>query len=213
VIYHVLNRGVGRRSLFDKPDDYAAFLRVMVQAQARHPIRLLAFCLMPNHWHLLLWPKRDGELSTHLHWLTLTHTQRLHAHHHTMGTGHIYQGRFKSFPVAEDDHFLRVARYVEGNAWRADLVTAASEWRWGSLWQRRHGDEEVGAMLSPWPVAKPRRWDDLLTTPQGETELAEVRRSVVRGAPFGEEEWRTRVAEELGLTSTLRPKGRPRCVR
>jgi len=100
-VYHVLNRAVGRAKLFSKQGDYAAFLNVLSQADDFVPMRLLAYCLMPNHWHLVLWPKKDGDLSEYLRWLTVTHTQRWHAHHHTSGTGSLYQGRFKSFPVQE----------------------------------------------------------------------------------------------------------------
>jgi hypothetical protein len=88
-------------------------------------MRLLAYCLMPNHFHLLVWPRADGDLSQFLRWLTVTHTQRWHAHHRTAGTGHLYQGRFKSFPVQSDEHFLTVCRYVERNALRANLVGRA----------------------------------------------------------------------------------------
>ncbi|HUG92188.1 MAG TPA: hypothetical protein VML55_15210, partial [Planctomycetaceae bacterium] len=85
---------------------------------------------MPNHWHLVVWPAGDGDLSEYMRWLTVTHTQRWHAAHHTSGTGALYQGRFKS------EHFLTVCRYVERNALRANLAGSAEAWRWGSLWQR-----------------------------------------------------------------------------
>ena len=112
-VYHVLNRGNGRLPIFHKDRDYEAFLGILAETQQHVPeVRLLAYCLMPNHWHLVLWPTADGELSDFMHWLTLTHTQRWHAHYHTTGGGHLYQGRFKSFPVASDEHFLTVGRYV-----------------------------------------------------------------------------------------------------
>src|SRR5262245_2962950 len=104
-VYHVLNRGNARRAFLHKPADFDAFLRVLAEAKQQVPMRLLAFCLMPDHWHLVLWPKADGELSRFVGWLSLTHTQRWHAHYHNTGAGHLYQGRFKSFPVQEDDHF------------------------------------------------------------------------------------------------------------
>src|SRR6266850_1096513 len=98
-------------------------------------MRVLAYCVMPNHWHLVLWPRADGDFSHYVGWLTLTHTQRWHAYQHTVGTGHLYQGRFKSFPVQTDEHVLTVCRYVERNPVRAGLVPQAEHWRWGSLWQ------------------------------------------------------------------------------
>jgi putative transposase len=112
----VLNRRVGRLRLFEESADYAAFEKILTEAHAQTRIRITAYCLMPNHWHLLLWPRRDGELSEVLRWITVTHTQRWLAHHQTSGTGPVYQGRFKSFPVQTDEHFLMVARYVERNA-------------------------------------------------------------------------------------------------
>jgi putative transposase len=111
--------------LFEKPADYAAFEKILAEAHAQTRIRIAAYCLMPNHWHLLLWPRRDSELSEILRWITVTHTQRWHVQHDTAGTGSVYQGRFKSFPVQTDEHFLTVARYVERNALRAKLVKQA----------------------------------------------------------------------------------------
>ena len=132
LVYHVLNRGVARLPLFEKPADYDAFLRVVAAALDRCPMRILAFALMPNHWHFVVWPESDGHLTTFFRWLTHTHTMRWHAHYHNVGTGHVYQGRFKSFPVAGDDHYLQLCRYVERNALRARLVNRAEDWRWGS---------------------------------------------------------------------------------
>src|SRR5947199_4939589 len=104
LVYHVLNRAVARLPLFHKAGDYEAFERVLIEAQAEVPTRLLAYCLMPNHWHMVLWPEKDGELSDFVRWLTHAHSMRWQAHFHTGGTGHIYQGRFKSFPIETDEH-------------------------------------------------------------------------------------------------------------
>jgi putative transposase len=104
-------------------------------------MRLLSYIVLPNHWHLVVWPQRDGELSSYAQWLTVTHVRRWHAHHHSGGTGPVYQGRFKSFPVETDDHFLTVCRYVERNARRANLVARAENWRWSSLWHRCHATQ------------------------------------------------------------------------
>src|SRR5579864_4498621 len=132
LVYHVLNRANGRLRLFKKDDDYLAFQRVLVLAHERTPIRVLGWCLMPNHWHLVLWPQRDGQLTAFTRWLTLTHAQRWKHAHDAVGHGHLYQGRFKSFPIEQDDHLLTVLRYVERNPVRGKLVAAAERWRWGS---------------------------------------------------------------------------------
>ncbi len=210
VVYHVLNRAVARLPLFQKAGDFEAFERVMCQAMERQPIRLLAFCLMSNHWHMLLWPRADGDLTRFVRWLTHTHTMRWHAHYQTSGTGHLYQGRFKSFPVETDEHFLTVARYVERNAVRANLVKGAEKWRWSSLWQRLNPGHPLGALLHPWPVPQPNKWLAYVNAAQTDAELAALRRAVQRGSPFGSEHWQQRVAKRLGLEFTLRPRGRPR---
>ncbi len=215
VVFHVLNRSVGRITLFSDEDDYAAFERVLAQAQERLPMRLLGYCLMPNHWHLVVWPRRDGDLSEWMRWLTVTHTQRWHAHHHSAGTGPVYQGRFKSFPMQSSPHLLTVVRYVERNALRAGLVNKAEDWRWGSLWRwvnRRQRLEDVPE-LSTWPAgagAKPRNWTRVVNRPLTKQELEAMRISAQRGRPVGSERWVARTAVKLGLESTLRPRGRPR---
>lgn len=211
--YHVLNRAVGRGTLFKKHGDYAAFEQVLKQAWDRLGTRIVCYCLMPNHWHLVLWPRKDDELSEFMRWLTVTHTQRRHAHYRSAGTGPIYQGRFKSFPIQRNDHFLTVCRYVERNALRANLAKRAEEWPWGSLWQRREvkgEDREFLLTTSAWPVKPPRNWLALVNRAETPESLDAVRGSVVRGAPYGGELWRQRVAIKLGLTSSLRPRGRPR---
>jgi putative transposase len=209
LVYHVLNRANARRPLFDTDGDYAAFERVLAAARARYPVAVLAYCVMPNHWHLVLRPEHDRALSAFTGWLALTHTQRWHAHRHTAGSGHLYQGRFKSFPVEADQHFLTVCRYVERNALRAGLVGRAEDWRWGSLWRRERGAGEDQDLLTAWPVPVPSDWLAWVNGPQTAAEVEAVRRCVVRGRPFGSDGWSAATAQRLGLQSTLRPLGRP----
>src|SRR5713226_2761660 len=159
LVYHVLNRAVARLPLFQKDADFQAFERIMAEALTEHPTRLLAYCLMPNHWHVVLWPRRDDELTAFLRWLTHTHTMRWHAHYHSAGTGHLYQGRFKAFAIeADESHLYAVLRYVERNALRAGLVKRAEDWRWGSLWRRAHTQAVPPLELHPWPVPLPADW-------------------------------------------------------
>lgn len=210
LVYHVLNRRVGRLSLFEKAADYAAFEKILEQVSDRTQTRIAAYCLMPNHWHLVLWPRHDGELSEVLRWITVTHTQRWHAHRQSAGTGPVYQGRFKAFPVQTDEHFLAVARYVERNALRAKLVVRAEEWQWASLWRREQGTPKLCTFLSEWPVQRPRNWVARVNQPETAAELEALRCSVQRGRPFGDDTWVERVAKRLGLESALRPRGRPK---
>ena len=209
-VYHVLNRANARMTIFKRDADFEAFEKVLTEAVERTQTRLLAYCLLPNHWHLVVWPREDGELSQFVGWLTLTHTQRWHADRQSAGSGHVYQGRFKSFPIQEDEHLYAVGRYVERNAQRANLTVRAEQWRWGSLHRWLRGSAADKRLLAPWPVPRQAGWLEHVNTPQTEAELAAVRRSVNRGIPFGSDSWTTHAIRRLGLESTLRPRGRPR---
>ena len=209
-MYHVLNRANAQIRLFDHAEDYEAFERVLVEAHQRLDMRTLSYCLMPNHWHMVLWPRRDGDLSEFMRWLTVTHAQRWHAFHGTVGSGHIYQGRFKSFPIQSDEHLLTVYRYVERNALRAGLVQCAEDWRWCSLWRRRFGSAEAKSLLVDGPVFLPGNWTATVNSAQTQQELSSLVCCISRGQPFGSQRWTKRIASRLGLGSTLRPRGRPR---
>jgi putative transposase len=219
LIYHCLNRRVGRARIFHKPEDYAAFERVMAHALEGEAVKLLAYCIMPNHWHLLLRPEEDGQLGRFMQRLTTTHTRRYKEHYHQVGQGHLYQGRFKSFPVQDDRHFLTVARYVERNALRAGLVERAEQWPWGSLARRMEPPAETEAeseseakcnfTLSPWPVRRPADYLQWTNEAQTAAEQDALRMSIARGRPFGDSRWQAEVTRRLGLESAYRPVGRP----
>ena len=209
-IYHVLNRAVGRGTIFEDEDDYAAFLRCIEHAQRRQAMRILSYVLMPNHFHLMLWPMKDDELSRFMRLLTVTHTNRWHAHHHSTGSGPLYQGRFKSFPIQADDHLLTVLRYVERNPLRARLVKRAQQWRWGSL-----HDHDAGALppwlmqTRDWPVARRSDWVTWVNLPQTNKEEQAIRQCILRGRPLGSEKWVKKTTDRLKLHSAFRDRGRP----
>jgi len=209
LVYHVLNRAVARLPLFRKEADYAAFEQVLREAQDRHPTRILAWCLMRNHWHFVLWPREDGELTAFVRWLAHTHAMRWHVAHGTVGGGHLYQGRFKSFPVQQDGHFLTVCRYVERNALTAGAARRAQDWRFGSLWVREQGRPELRALLAEWPVDRPADWVRRVNEPWTGKELERVRASATRGRPYGGKGWQEQMVRKLGLEHTVRSEGRP----
>ncbi len=166
---------------------------------------------MPTHSHLVLRPKEDGQLSEFLRLLTVTHTQRWHAHRHSAGTGPVYQGRFKCFPIQQDGHFLTVCRYVERNPVRANRVQSAGEWPWSGLGKRSLRRPPAWLLaMSQWPVDPPSRWNAWVNRAETAAELDALRESVKRGRPYGEPKWQKRTAARLGLESTLRPRGRQR---
>lgn len=210
MVFHVLNRGVGRMKLFQNDSDYLAFERVIAETLKVQPIRICGYCLMPNHWHLLLWPERDNDLAAFMQRLTITHVARWQRQRRRVGFGHIYQGRFKSFPVSKDKYFHDVARYIERNAQRARLVKRAPDWRWSSLWRKEHETVDDDWRLSGWPVPRPRTWNKLVSAPQDVSELKALRECIRRGRPYGPADWVASTAAELGLEPSLRPRGRPR---
>jgi len=213
MVFHVLNCGVARMQVFEKAGDYQAFERVLKETLEEAPMRICAYCLMPTHWHLLLWPEHDGDLATFMQRLTITHVRRWQENRHCVGLGHVYQGRYKSFPVEEDEHFLAAARYVERNALRANLVLRAEEWRWSSLWSRCCGGVGEKPVLAGWPLDLPKDWVERVNRADNEKELEALRRSVQRGRPYGASEWQRRIAKRLGLESAYRSAGRPRIAR
>lgn len=212
-VFHVLNRSVARLTLFEKPEDYAAFMQVVEETWEKVPLPILAMTVMPNHWHFVVRPTTDTQLTEFFQRLTVTHTMRWHAHYETGGTGHLYQGRFKSFPVQSDEHLLMVMRYVERNPLRAGLVQRAEEWRFGSAWARQQKRNAPAWLEKPTDPQLPRQWRALVNQPQTDAELAAVRKSIVRGTPLGDEQWTSNTAARLSLESTTRPRGRPRSTK
>ena len=197
-VYHVLNRGAKRGLLFANASDYRAFEELLGEAAKRVPIRILAYCLMPNHWHLLLWPLQDGDLSRYVKWLTTTHACRWARNRECIGNGAVYQSRFKSIPIEKGPHLLWTWRYVERNALRAELVSRAEDWEWSSL--RRRMDTPTDQWLDHGPVPLPPNWAEIVNVPQTNAEIEQFRKRVKEGKPFGRNQW---------LPDGDTPRGRP----
>jgi len=209
-LYHALNRGNLRAEIFKKQEDYVAFEKILAEALAIHQVQLFGYLLMPNHYHLVLRPLVDGEMSRFMSWVGGTHTMRYLAHYHTSGMGHVYQQRYKSFPIQDDDHFLVVCRDVERNALRANLVKHAEQWQRSSLWRWMQKPEPEPKLLSPWPLPRLPKWVARVNEPLTKNELKAVRLSANRGRPLGHEGSVESTARRLNLESTMRPRGRPR---
>jgi putative transposase len=197
-VYHVLNRGAKKGLLFGKSSDYLGFEKLLVEASSRVPMRILAYCLMPNHWHLLLWPLQDGDLSRFVKWLATTHACRWAHDHGCVGNGAVYQSRFKSIPIEQGQHLFWAWRYVERNALRANLVSRAENWEWASL--RKRISTPAPAWLDRGPISLPPDWTEIVNLAQTDTELEEFRRCMKVGKPFGSKEW---------LSATVPTRGRP----
>ena len=209
ICYHAITRGNRKAVVFHDDTDYDAFVDLMSAAFARVPCRILAFCLMPNHVHFVLWPSEGDDLSRWMHWLLTTHVRRYHLRYGT--DGRVWQGRFKSFPVQRDHHLLTILRYVERNPLRANLVDRAEDWRWSSL--RLASDSRKAVPLDVGPVPRITDWTEHVNKPLTESELHAVRVNVNQEIPYGEQAWVAKTADRLGLRASPRGPGRPRSRR
>ena len=205
-IYHVINRGNGGEMVFHGPQDYQAFLRLMKEAKRQYPVRILAYCLMPNHFHMVLSPTKAEALSKWMQWVMTSHVRRYHRYYGT--SGHIWQGRFKSFIVQQDEHLLTVLRYVESNPVRGGLARFAREWNWSS--HKEMIGRKARKTLDDIPIDLPKEWETYVNAPWAEKDLERIRQCVNRQSPYGAGRWRLEMCRKLGLESTIRPRGRPR---
>jgi putative transposase len=200
-----MNRGNNRARIYHDQADYRGFMELIERAHQRLPTRVLAYCLMPNHFHFVLWPHRNEDLSRWMQWLMTTHVRRYHLKYG--GSGHVWQGRFKDFPIQKDEHLLTVLRYIERNPLRANLVTRAKNWRWSSLrWYLKTNAPEY---LDTGPVRRPAQWEGYVDRALTSAERKAVEKCIERNTPYGQKAWVRRTAKELGLESTLRKPGRP----
>ena len=209
--------------MFYKRSDYAAFVALIDEACARLPMRVLGFCLMPNHYHFALWPHNDGDLGRWMAWLMTTHAVRYNKHYKRSGP--IWQGRYKSFPIQQDVNLNQVCRYIERNPVKAGLVDRADEWGWSSARYWRGSDPVSGTetgsdpfsrpaadapgWLTVGPVPRAGNWLASLHGDQPEDVVRRLRLAIERGRPFGATEWIEDAAKRLGLEAALRSPGRP----
>ena len=200
-----MNRGNGRAIVFHNPEDDDAFRRAIVDARERLPMDVLGYCLMPNHFHLVLRPHGDGDLGRWMQWLLTAHAQRYHRHYGT--SGHVWQGRFKAFSIQDDDHLAAVLPYVERNPLRTELVDRAKDWRWSSrpAWIR-----DAPLLWRGEPSLRGPAWLGRVDESLSASDLSRNRHPVERGRPFGDDPWTRQTADRLGLESCRRPRGRPR---
>jgi len=204
-VYHVLNRANARVQIFDNYKDYMLLENILEEAKEKLDMRILSYCIMPNHWHLALYPKKDGDLSKFMSWVTNTHTRRWHTIKETIGQGHLYQGRYKSFLVQEDEHLLQLFKYIESNPLRARLVEKAEDWEWSSLSRKEKGNDKQKKLLDEWPINVPRDYIDLVNIPQINTELESLRYSLNKGKPYGSESWVNRMMRYLQKKNNFIP--------
>jgi putative transposase len=209
-IYHVINRASGRLQIFSKAADYELFEDIILEAKDLTGMRILAYTIMPNHWHFVLHPQNDGDLGVFMHRLTNAHTRRVHVKTKTIGYGPLYQGRYKSFLVDSDQYFITLLKYVERNPVRAKLTGNCEDWKWGSAHRRNVGESIEKMLLDASPVPFPDDYQTWVNTPDSEDDLDSIRTSVNKGVPYGRKTWVEMMVERYDLETTRRPAGRPR---
>lgn len=209
-IYHVINRANGRLQIFNKDEDYQLFEQLLLETKELIDMHILAYELMPNHWHLVLYPRNDGDLGAFMHRLSNAHTRKVHARTNTNGSGHLYQGRYKSFLVDSENYLLAVIKYVERNSVRAKLAPICEDWQWGSAWRRIHGTAQQKKLLDPTPVHLPNDYTKWINTSENPDDLDIIRVSVNKGVPYGRERWVDKMVSKHHLESTLKYPGRPK---
>jgi putative transposase len=203
-VYHVLNRANARVQIFDNDEDYQIFESILKDAVEKFDMRLLAYCMMPNHWHLVIQPKKDGDMSKFIGWITNTHTRRWHTNKGTIGEEHLYQGRYKSFICQKDDYFLTLVRYVERNAKKANLCRLAEDWQWSSIYRREKGSAKQKEILSEWPIDIPKNYLLLANQDQNINEEEVIENSITKGNPYGNIDWVKRVVKVSKLDKKIK---------
>ena len=202
--YHILNRGNAKQQVFFDQLDYSLFLESVSNAKKKHPVDILAYCIMPNHFHFLVRPIQADNLSKWIHLFMTQHIYRHRIKYET--TGHIWQGPYKDFIIQDEYHLLIVLRYIEANALRAGLTDASAAWRWSSQFERSRG---INYLLNRNVVKLPPNWREIVDTPLSEEDATRLTRSLERQTPFGKDDWIQSTAEEHDLGHTIRPRGRP----
>lgn len=204
--YHVFNRSARKLALFESINEYDAFLELLAEAQLQVPVSIACYCVMPNHWHLVVQPAADGDLSRYIKWLCTTHAARWRRRRETVGEGAVYQSRFKAIPVQCDRHFLTLCRYVERNPVRAGLVPFAGLWPWSSA--SSTSNERPRPLLSPWPTPRPLNWEELLDR-RDDAMAAALRQAVAQALPWGDPSWQEETTLALGGKWPRPAVGRP----
>lgn len=205
-IYHIINRGNMGMQIFDSSDDYEYFLNLLKQGCDREFVLIHAYCLMPNHFHLLVSVDKAGSLSRMMQWVMTSHVRYYHRKNNTFG--HVWQGRYKSFIVEKESYYVGVIRYIEANPIRANLADKAQKWLYGSL--RERVTKTTTTLLCSPLVELGEDWKRYVNKPMKKLEIDKIRNSVNRQTPLGEKGWQMEAAKRHGLMSTLGNRGRPK---
>ena len=204
VPHHVTQRGNRRQQVFFGPDDYAAYRDLLAEGCRAAGVAVWAYCLMPNHVHLVLVPSDTEGLRA-----ALAEAHRRYAigvNRREGWRGYLWQGRFASFPM-DEAHVLAAARYVELNPVRARLVRRARDWRWSSARAHLSGADDGVVSVRPLLDLAPD-WPGLLRRGLSAADGDAIRAGERTGRPLGETAFVERLEADLGRTLKRRRPGR-----
>lgn len=210
VVYHVINRSNGRVCIFENDNQYKHFESLLLESKELTNMRILAYCIMPNHFHLVLYPRKDNDMGEFMRWLTTTHVRQRRVETGSVGSGHLYQGTYKSFPVEQDKYLIDLIRYVEQNPLRAKLVKKAENWKYSSLYGRLNGTNIQKKILDELITELPKNYLKSVNEIYNEEKISTLRQSVNKCTPYGSEEWVDDMVKRFNLISTTRNPGRPK---
>jgi putative transposase len=182
--HHVIQRGNRRQKTFFNEDDYRFYLKLMAQWCETYQVEAWAYCLMPNHVHLILVPQTKEGLSLAIGEAHRRYTRRINFREDWRG--HLWQGRFSSF-IMGDSHLLACVRYVELNPVRAGLVKAPENWPWSSAGPHINGRDDILVKTGPLQQLIKKDWKTFLCGTVQEPEMALFRKHERTGRPLGDD--------------------------
>lgn len=205
-IYHIINRGNRRESVYHDKYDYERFLKLLFDSKEKYNIKIYAYCLMPNHFHLVIYTKYSESLSKAMHWISSSYVRYYNKRYKI--SGHLWQGRYKSFIVQKESYLLTLLKYVEVNPKRAKIVKRCEDYKYSSAYNRINNIEDE--LINIPPIDLPVNWDKYINDEESKIDIDYIRNSIERQSPLGEELWQVNIAKKYGLESTLNSRGRPR---
>ena len=205
-IYHIINRGNRREAVFHDNYDYEKFLKLLIESKEKYAIKIYAYCLMPNHFHLVIYTKYADSLSQGMHWISSSSVRYYNKRYNI--SGHLWQGRYKSFIVQEDSYLLVLLKYVEANPKRARIVKDCIDYKYSSANNRIKNNENL--ITDEIPILLPDDWYAYINSDEKITDIESIRNCINRQAPLGDKNWKYMVSKKYNLESTINPRGRPK---
>ncbi|MFN9640213.1 MAG: hypothetical protein ACK56W_09380 [Pirellula sp.] len=206
-VYAVDCRGLGGKALFRNDDEYESFKGLVQESVEKLEPRLLAYCLLPKRWSAILVPRRDGDLSRWVGWLTSVHSMRRRSVSKGKSVGGLYERRFRSFPIQDNERLLEAIQFVESLG-KSKKLTSGEVYPWSS--QHDRSQQKLPDWMASPPIAFPTDWVQRSQKPLSEEISDRLENCMERGCPYGDAHWVQRTAVRFKLESTLRRRGRPK---